>query len=111
MKPIKQYVLLVDGWRGVIQDGTFYKKDSPLYKRNTAGRYRVAAKTPEEAIELLREKIGFGSIQVYYEDTNPKPEKILKYKEVKKEVLRNTVLEDVKHATSPIEKESDEIEI
>lgn len=74
-----------------------------MYHRNTEGRYRVAAKSEKEAIELLREKIGFGSIQVYYEDKNSKPEKMLKYKEVKKETQRNTVLEEVKHATAPIE--------
>lgn len=55
MKPIKNYILLVDSYR------------RPSRQRNTAGRYRVGAKTPEEAVKLLREKIGFGSIRVYYE--------------------------------------------
>lgn len=68
MKEIKNYVLIVDGHR------------RPSRKRNTAGRYRVGAKCPNEAIKLLREKIGFGSIKVLYEDTH----KVIpvKYKEV-----------------------------
>lgn len=38
----------------------------PRLKHNTAGRYRVGAKTPEEAKRLLRKAIGFGHIVVYY---------------------------------------------
>ncbi len=55
MKAVRNYILLVDHYR------------RPSRQRNTAGRYRVGAKTPDEAVKLLREKIGFGSIQVYYE--------------------------------------------
>lgn len=55
MKPVKNYILLVDSNR------------RPSRKRNTSGRYRVGAKDPDEAVKLLREKIGFGSIRVYYE--------------------------------------------
>lgn len=55
MKPVKNYILLVDHRR------------RPSRKRNTAGRYRVGAKTPDEAVILLRAQIGFGSIKVYYE--------------------------------------------
>lgn len=55
MKPVKNFILLVDTYR------------RPSLKRNTAGRYRVGAKTPDEATKLLRAKIGFGSIFVYYE--------------------------------------------
>jgi hypothetical protein len=76
MKEVKNYILLVDNYR------------RPSRRRNTAGRYRVGAKTPEEATELLREKIKFGSIQVYYE-CNPKnelPSRMVGYKEVVKEV-------------------------
>lgn len=54
-KPIKNYILLVDSHR------------RPSRQRNTAGRYRVGAKSPDEAIDLLRSVIGFGSIRVYYE--------------------------------------------
>lgn len=108
MKPVKQYVLIVDGWRGVIQSrNVFVKKDEPLYKRNTAGRYRVAAKTEKEAIELLRDKIGFGSIQVFFEDKNPKPDYILPYKKVMKEDYINKRLVEPKHAVSPLENDED----
>lgn len=54
-KPIKNYILLVDSYR------------RPSRCRNTRGRYRVGAKTPDEAVKLLRAVIGFGSIRVYYE--------------------------------------------
>ena len=55
MKPVKNYILLVD----------FHRR--PSRQRNTAGRYRVGAKNPDEAVRFLREKIGFGAIQIYYE--------------------------------------------
>ena len=54
MKNISNYILLVDSYR------------RPSRQRNTKGRYRVGAKTEKEAVKLLREKIKFGSIQVYY---------------------------------------------
>lgn len=74
MKPIHQYVCLVDTYR------------RPSRTRNTYGRYRVGAKTEKEAKELLQKAIQFGSVQVYYEDTNPPPELIVSYKEIKKEI-------------------------
>lgn len=78
MKPVKNYILLVDAYR------------RPSRQRNTAGRYRVGAKTPQEAVKLLRDKIKFGSIQVYYcvDDTNsdPKNRQKVGYKEVVKEI-------------------------
>lgn len=55
MKEIKNYILVVDSYR------------RPERRRNTAGRYRVGAKTREEAVDLLQAKIGFGSIRVYYQ--------------------------------------------
>lgn len=58
MKQIKNFILLVDSHR------------RPSRQRNTAGRYRVGAKSAKEAIKLLRAKIGFGSIVVYYEVDN-----------------------------------------
>ena len=71
MKNINNYILLVDNHR------------RPERKRNTAGRYRVGAKTEKEAVEILRDKIKFGSIQVYY---TCKPDDIkVEYKEVQKE--------------------------
>lgn len=76
MKEINNYILLVDNYRRLSR------------QRNTAGRYRVAAKTPDEAILLLKEKIKFGSIQVYYV-CNPETDngEWLEYKQVKKEVF------------------------
>lgn len=71
MKPIKNYILLVDSHKH--------------HKHNTAGRYRVCAKTPKEAVELLRDKIGFGSIQVYYE-CQPNDIKLTEYKAVVREI-------------------------
>lgn len=73
MKPLKQYVCLVDNYR------------RPSRRRNTYGRYRVGAKSEKEAKEILQKFIKFGSVQVYYEDTNPKPELMVGYKEVMKE--------------------------
>lgn len=81
MKPIKNYILLVDRHRDF--------RSKYMKPRNTAGRYRVGAKTPKEAVELLREKIGFGSIIVYYEcneHTEDKSDHFVSYKTVVKEV-------------------------
>lgn len=77
-KPIRNYILLVDSYR------------RPSRRRNTAGRYRVGAKSPEEAVKLLRAVIGFGSIRVYYEVVPGKhdydgPE--IGYKEVVRQVV------------------------
>lgn len=74
MKTTKQYVLLVD-------------YHSPR-KHNTAGRYRVGARSEQEAKEFLKKRIGFGSIQVYYEDNNCHPSLRLNQGEVKKEISR-----------------------
>lgn len=75
MKPVNNYILLVDNHR------------RPSRQRNTAGRYRVAAKTPDEAVKLLREKIGFGAIQVYYQ-CRPDDKLNVPYKTVVQEILR-----------------------
>ena len=72
MKEVNNYILLVDSHR------------RPSRMRNTAGRYRVGAKTEKEAISLLREKIKFGSIQVYYK-CKPTEGMMISYKEVIKE--------------------------
>ena len=50
MRQVKTFILVVDGHR------------RPSRRRNTAGTYRVGAKTEKEAIEILRKAIGFGSI-------------------------------------------------
>lgn len=47
----RDYILLVDSGRP--------------RRGNTAGRYRVSAKNKKQAVELLRNTIGFGKIQVY----------------------------------------------
>lgn len=91
MKPIKNYIVLVDNHR------------RPQRQRNTAGRYRVGAKTPKEAEKLLREKIGFVAIQVYYE-CDPNDKNNIGYKEVAKECICESKLTLVapRHATDPI---------
>lgn len=91
MKPIKNYIVLVDNHR------------RPQRQRNTTGRYRVGAKTPKEAEKLLREKIGFSAIQVYYE-CRPEDKNNIGYKEVVKECICEGKLTFVtpRHATDPI---------
>lgn len=54
---VRQFIVLVDAYR------------RPSRRRNTAGRYRVGARTPIEAEEMLRKAIGFGSVRCYYEET------------------------------------------
>lgn len=85
MKPIQNYILLVDTHR------------RPSRQRNTAGRYRVGAKSEKEAEKLLRNAIGFGSIHVYYTcETNK-----IGYKEIVKEIYneetKNYDFETPKH--------------
>jgi hypothetical protein len=85
IKPIKNYILVVDGHR------------RPSRCRNTRGRYRVGAKEPEEAVKLLREKIGFGSIQVLYECRSDDKYNV-KYKEV---IVDGLEREQPHHANEP----------
>lgn len=78
-KPIHNYILLVDAYR------------RPSRQHNTHGRYRVGAKSPKEATDLLRAAIGFGSIQVYYECDNIADKAtghLVGYQEIVKEVIR-----------------------
>ena len=56
-------------------------------KHNTEGRYLVGARNEEEAVNLVRDIVGFGSVQFYFWDKNPRY--ICKYKEV--------VLEKIDH--------------
>lgn len=58
--PIRQYVCLVDCHR------------RPSRRRNTYGRYLVGAKTAKEARRILQNRIGFGSVIVVCEETDPK---------------------------------------
>ena len=83
MKEIRQAIVLVDNYR------------RPSRQRNTAGRYRVGAKTEKEAEELVQKVIGFGSVQFYYwEDKDNRSsfydsDQIVSYKEVVKEVFKD----------------------
>lgn len=83
MKEIRQAIVLVDNYR------------RPSRQRNTAGRYRVGAKTEKEAEELVQKAIGFGSVQFYYwEDKDNRSSfydnsQIVPYKKVVKEVFKN----------------------
>ncbi len=97
MKETNNYILLVDCYR------------RPQRQRNTAGRYRVGAKTPKEAVKLLREKIGFGSIQVYYK-CDKKDKFAVPYKTVVRETFVNngngleTIHQPPVHANAPQKK-------
>lgn len=76
MATFHNYICLVD----------YYRRPSRC--RNTKGRYRVGAKSEQEAKELLREKIGFGSILVYYtcdEKADRKAKKFIGYREIVQE--------------------------
>lgn len=75
VRNLKNYILRVDNHRKLSM------------QRNTAGRYRVGAKSEKEAIKLLQKKIQFGSIQVYYQcdDTDI----TIGYKEIVKEIFVN----------------------
>lgn len=91
MKTVNNYILLVDAHRR-------YER-----KRNTSGRYRVGAKTEKEAIALLRDKIKFGSIQVYYRCSDTEyPETKVGYKEIVKENEGRS--HDIKSAIAPRER-------
>lgn len=100
MKEIKQYVVLVDGFR----NGTVFRapKDR-LYERNTSGRYRTAARSEEEAEEFVRNAVEFGSVKVYYEDKDCKMP--LEYGVVKEEV--HGALLNTHHATEGPSKKKD----
>lgn len=88
----KNYIVLVDTYR------------RPSRCRNTYGRYRVGAKNPKEAKELVQKAIGFGSVLVYYESQTL----LAGYKQVFRETFRpgkkenlGFDLEPVRHATAP----------
>ena len=78
MKEVHQYVVLVD----------YYK---PRHLSHiTKGRYRVAATSEQEAVQLVQKAIQFGSAQFYYRDEHPDPKLILPYKSVKKEITASS---------------------
>lgn len=96
MKTIRQAIVVVDTYR------------RPSRRRNTAGRYRVGAKTEKEAISLVREKIGFGSVEFLYWEQPDSNRKKVGYKEVVKEIPNNQLVnaactyERPRHACEPL---------
>jgi len=98
MKTIKQAIVLVDAYR------------RPSRRRNTAGRYRVGAKTEKEAEELVRAAIGFGSVKFYYWEREDSKNPKVKYKEVVKEIPSSRLVdtdysyEKPRHACAPLTK-------
>lgn len=96
MKEVRQAIVLVDAYR------------RPSRRRNTAGRYRVGAKTEKEAEELVRSAIGFGSVKFYYWEDKDSPRPKVKYKEVVQEIpdsrLADTTFsyEKPRHACAPL---------
>ncbi len=78
-RPVKQFVCVVDGYR------------RPSRQRNTRGRYRVAARDRKTAARLLQKAIGFGSVQVLFEDTDPKPGKAIPLGQCRKELPDGTL--------------------
>lgn len=68
MKEINNYIFLVDGHRPI----TMYRYDGQglthIVPRQTAGRYRVGAKSLKEAQKILHEAIKFGSVTFLRED-------------------------------------------
>lgn len=92
MYPIKNYICLVDSFR------------RPSRRRNTAGRYRVGAKSADEAKKLLQKAVGFGSVQVLKEDDDPRTASAAKYKECFREIPAKDAwtLAPVRRATDPI---------
>lgn len=85
----KQYVCVVDGYR------------RPSRRRNTFGRYRVAARDEREAKDLLKKAVGFGSVQVLYEDTDAKGYLILPRGQCRIE-MPDGLLRPVRRATDPL---------
>ena len=98
MKPIRQAIVLVDAYR------------RPSRRRNTAGRYRVGAKTEKEAEELVKAAIGFGSVKFYYWEREGSTHQKVKYKEVVKEIPDSRLVdtgysyEKPRHACEPLTK-------
>ncbi len=96
MKTVKQAIVLVDAYR------------RPSRRRNTAGRYRVGAKTEKEAEELVRAAIGFGSVKFYYWERDDSTRPKVKYKEVVKEIPSSRLVdtaysyEKPRHACEPL---------
>ena len=94
MKEVRQAIVLVDTHR------------RPSRMRNTAGRYRVGAKTEKEAVALVQKAIGFGSAQFYFWDER-NDNGVVPYKKVVKEIMNKSggrfSFVEPKHALAPRE--------
>ena len=98
MKPVYNYIVIVDAYRAHYAT-----------QRSTAGKYRVGAKTPEEAEELVRKAIGFGSPVTRCKCKEDDPLNV-PYKTVVRETLDPSAKhgyrqEKPDHATAPRKKE------
>lgn len=90
MKEIKQCIVLVD-------------YHTPLhFKHNTEGSYKVGAKTKKEAVQLVRNAIGFGHVQFYQFDESNK--NMVAYKEIKKYNRKIKQYEPARHANDNMKK-------
>lgn len=95
MKAIRQAIVLVDAYK-------------PVKRHNTAGRYRVGAKTEKEAEELVRAAIGFGSVKFSHWEKENSTQPKVKYREVVKEIPNSQFPDTVysyekpRHACDPL---------
>lgn len=94
MKPVHNYIVVVDGYRAHY-----------CHKRATAGRYRVGAHDEKQAEQLVRDIIGFGSVQTRCQCKDNDPLNV-PYKTVVRETFDPSQKYDFKqeeaiHATSP----------
>ena len=96
MRPVLQAIVLVD---------VYTPRDK---KHSTYGRYRVGAKTEKEAVQFVRNVVGFGSIRFYYWEAEDAPTKKVAYKQVVKEVYGEELGEEYpyryekpRHACAP----------
>ena len=69
------------------------------HRGNTAGRYRVCAKTEKQAKALLQDVIGFGKIQILMVSDL----RLLKPKEDRQEIFHGGtfLLQKAEHSTAP----------
>jgi len=68
MNEINNYIFLVDSHRPFKMYRYNKQGVTHLYQRQTAGRYRVGAKSEKEARKILHDAIKFGSVTFFYED-------------------------------------------
>ena len=100
MKPVHNYIVIVDAYRARY-----------AVQRSSAGRYRVGAHDAQQAEELVKEIIGFGSPIARLKCAEDDPMNV-PYKTVVREVFDpdqkgNYRHEAPQHATAPKKKTSD----